>query len=109
MGAKAAFAELSAATSASLKNLGGRGYSGDKFLSWVTETLAATLEITYPSPNPYGFGGVPVRWVVGRTLVWLGRYRRLSKDYEHCTKSSAGMICAASIVTMLKRLEENMS
>jgi hypothetical protein len=39
-----------------------------------------------------------------RTLAWLGRYRRLSKDYERCTKSSEGMIFVASITTMLRRL-----
>lgn len=44
-----------------------------------------------------------VRWVVERTFAWLGRYRRLSKDYEPCTLSSEGMIYAASIATLLKR------
>ena len=109
VGAKAAFAELSSATIDALKKIWADGdYSGAKFLEWVTETLTATLEITYPPPNTYGFVVLPVRWVVERTLAWLGRYRRLSKDYEHCTKSSAGMIYAASIATMLKRLVKNM-
>jgi transposase len=34
----------------------------------------------------------------------MGRYRRLIKDYEHCTKSAEGMCYAASIHIMLKRL-----
>ena len=38
------------------------------------------------------------------TFAWLGRYRRLSKDYEKCTQNSEGMIYIASIHTMLKRI-----
>lgn len=110
VGAKAAFAELSAATVSALQKIwADGGYRGENFLNWVTETLEATLEITYRPPNANGFVVVPVRWVVERTLAWLGRYRRLSKDYEHCTKSSEGMIYVASIATMLKRLTKNMS
>lgn len=107
VGAKAAFEKLNTATINSLKKIwADGGYSGVKFLDWVTATLAATLEITYPPPDTYGFIVLPVRWVVERTLAWLGRYRRLSKDYEHCTKSSEGMIYAASIATMLKRMKK---
>ncbi len=104
-GAKDAFGKLSDATIASLKMIwADGGYTGQNFLDFVHETLQAALEITYRPPNAKGFVVVPVRWVVERTLAWLGRYRRLSKDYEHCTKSSEGVIYVASIVTMLKRL-----
>jgi putative transposase len=44
------------------------------------------------------------RWVVERTLAWLGRYRRLSKDYEHTTESSEAVIKIASIQHCLNRL-----
>ena len=105
-GAKEAFDKLSADTIASLKKIwADGGYSGERFLNWVHETLQAVLEIAHRPPNAKGFVVVPVRWVVERTLAWLGRYRRLSKDYEHCTKSSEGMIYVASIATMLKRLD----
>ena len=67
-------------------------------------TDSLNLGATEIKCNEKGFVVVPVRWVVERTLAWLGRYRRLSKDYEHCTTSSEGMIYVASIKTMLKRL-----
>ena len=45
-----------------------------------------------------------VRWVVERTLAWLGRYRRLSKDYECETAHSETWIRISSIHMMLRRL-----
>jgi putative transposase len=44
------------------------------------------------------------RWVVERTLAWLGRYRRLSKDYEHLPESSEALIQVAGIHHYLRRL-----
>ena len=44
------------------------------------------------------------RWVVERTFGWLGRYRRLSKDYEGLTESSQAFIYAAMIHIMIRRL-----
>jgi putative transposase len=45
------------------------------------------------------------RWIVERTFAWLGRYRRLSKDYERCPESSEAWIYVAMIHLMLRRLE----
>jgi putative transposase len=47
------------------------------------------------------------RWVVERTLAWLGRYRRLSKDYEHLPESSEAMLKIAAIHHYLRRLSPN--
>jgi putative transposase len=44
------------------------------------------------------------RWVVERTFAWLGRYRRLSKDYEHLPESSEAFIKIAAIQHCLRRL-----
>lgn len=44
------------------------------------------------------------RWVVERTFAWLGRYRRLSKDYEYLPQTSETMIYAAMTHLMLRRL-----
>ena len=45
------------------------------------------------------------RWIVERTFAWLGRYRRLSKDYERQPESSEALVYLAMIHLMLRRLE----
>jgi len=42
------------------------------------------------------------RWVVERTFGWLGRYRRLARDYEHTVESSEAMTYLASVRRMLR-------
>ena len=86
-----------------LKIWADQGYTGD------LETLfknqwAIQLEIVRAEEGQVGFAVQPRRWVVERTLAWLGKYRRLSKDYEVDPLSSEGFIYLASISTMLKRL-----
>ena len=51
-----------------------------------------------------GFVVIPKRWTAERTFAWLGRSRRLSKDYERRTDSSEAMIRLSSIHLLLKRL-----
>jgi putative transposase len=105
-GAKQVIAKLPPETRASLKKIWADGsYTGPVFLAWLTSTIQGVLlEIANRPPNQNGFVVVPVRWVIERTFAWLGRSRRLSKDYERCTKSSEGMIYFASIALLLKRL-----
>jgi putative transposase len=62
----------------------------------------APLEIV--SRTEPGFVVQPKRWIVERTFAWLGGYRRLSKDYERLTESSASMIQASMSHLMLNRL-----
>src|SRR3954447_24958108 len=45
------------------------------------------------------------RWIVERTFAWLGRYRRLSKDYEGSEELSESWIYIAMTHLMLRRLE----
>ena len=47
---------------------------------------------------------LPKRWVVERSLAWLGRDRRHSKDYERTPESSAAWVRISSIRGMLRRL-----
>ena len=79
------------------------GYEGSLWI-WVYTLFHIVLAIVKRSADQSGFVVLPKRWVVERTFAWLGRYRRLSKDYEHCPKSSEGIVYLASIHTMLKRL-----
>lgn len=62
------------------------------------------LELVKRSPEQKGFAVQPRRWVVERTFGWLGRHRRLSKDYETLAESSQAMIYLAMIRLMLGRL-----
>ena len=79
------------------------GYSG-KLVDWVNSIYGWILEIVKRSDDVKGFQVLPRRWVVERTFGWLGRYRRLSKDYEGLTESSQALIYAAMIHIMIRRL-----
>ena len=52
-----------------------------------------------------GFVILPKRWIVERTFGWLGRCRRLSKDYEALPETSETWIYVAMIHLMLRRLK----
>lgn len=54
-------------------------------------------------PVERGFTILPRRWVVERTFGWIGRYRRMSKDYEYKAKTSKAMIYLSMTRTMLNR------
>src|SRR4029079_4837906 len=55
-------------------------------------------------PGERRFVPLKSRWVVERTFAWLGRYRRLSKDYEHTPSSSTAVVQIAAIHHYLHRL-----
>ena len=79
------------------------GYSG-QLVDWVFQFSKWILAIVNRPKDQKGFVVLPRRWVVERTFAWLGRYRRLSKDYERLTDTSENMIKIAMIHLMLKRL-----
>jgi putative transposase len=62
------------------------------------------LEIVKRPKGTKGFQLLPWRWIVERTFGWLGRYRRLSKDYEYLPQTSEAMIRVAMIHLMVRRL-----
>ena len=80
------------------------GYAGT--LAWWVVSMFLTLHlvIVKRSDSTKGFVVQPKRWVVERTFAWLGRFRRLSKDYEFQTDSSQAMIYLAMPRLILRRL-----
>lgn len=79
------------------------GYEGPLWV-WVYTLFKIVLTIVKRTDAQTGFVVLPKRWIVERTFAWIGRYRRLSKDYEHCPRSSEGMVYAASVHLILRRL-----
>lgn len=73
-------------------------------VAWAEAELGYPLEVVARPPGAKGFAVLPRRWVVERSFAWIGRYRRLSKDYEALTATSEAMIWAAVGTTMLRRL-----
>ena len=74
-------------------------------ITWARTECGWELQVIKRTDNTKGFVLLPKRWVVERTFAWLGRYRRLSKDYERSTETSEAMIQMAMIHIMLRRLE----
>jgi transposase len=62
------------------------------------------LEIVKRSDTAKGFKVLPKRWIVERTFGWLGRCRRLAKDFENLARSHAAFVILAMIRIMLRRI-----
>jgi putative transposase len=88
-----------------LQRLWADGNYAGQLVDWVQEQCGWVLEIVKRPAGAKGFQLLPKRWIVERTLAWLGRYRRLSKDYEATTASSEAWITIAMIHLMVRRLE----
>jgi putative transposase len=71
---------------------------------WVRETFGWVLTTILRPLGVSGYVHLPHRWIVERTFGWLGRYRRLSKDYEHNPASSAAWIQIAMTHRMARQL-----
>jgi putative transposase len=95
-----------------------QGYRGE-FLDWVKGRFGVTLEVVArrdggrrarwlppgaAPPELPAFAVVPRRWVVERTFAWLGRFRRLSKDYEFLPATSEALIYLAMSQLLVRRL-----
>lgn len=104
-----------------------RGYKR-AFVDWVEQTLQWTITVVQPPYRPRGdtaqairqligddafeqrfgrgFRLLPRRWVAERTLAWLGRQRRLSKDYEFLSATEEAWIYLTMSRLMLRRLAQ---
>src|SRR5512140_944778 len=82
------------------------GYAG-QLLGWVRNLRGRhrlKMEIVKRTDDVRGFKVLPHRWVVERTFGWLGRQRRLSKDYEYLPATSETIIYVTMIGLMIRRL-----
>lgn len=92
------------------------GYRG-RFVAWAREERRLDVEVVTrprrwtripageePPPLPTGVTVQPRRWVVERTFAWLGRNRRLSKDYEALSATEEAWIYLAMVRLMTARL-----
>ncbi len=70
--------------------------------AYVRKQFGWRLEGVRRPPDATGFTVLPRRWVVERSFGWLGRYRRLCRDFEHTTVSSEAMVYVASIRRTLR-------
>ena len=79
------------------------GYAG-KPVEWVREEAGCALEIVRRPKGERGFTVLPTRWLVERTLAWLNKYRRMSKDCERLIETPEAWIRIAMINLTLRRL-----
>ena len=80
------------------------GFSGAEMTQWVKDNFGWTWEVSKRTENQKGFVVESKRWVVERTFAWIGKYRRLSKDYEFYHQTSESFIYLALIRKMLRNL-----
>ena len=87
-----------------LKKIWADGAYAGKLVDWAKEVGSWILDIVKRSDDAKGFELLHHRWIVERTFAWLGRFRRLSKDYEALIETSEAMIRIAMIRLMIRRL-----
>ena len=81
------------------------GYQGPKLAGRLAEMgLAQVLEIIDKPKDCKGFTVLYRRWVVERTFAWMGRCRRLAKDYERTVESSMAWAQLAACRFLMRRI-----
>jgi transposase len=80
------------------------GYAGEKLETTLAGMGQWTLAIVKRPDEAKGFCLLPRRWVVERTFAWLGRNRRLAKDFEATIGSAEAWLYLASVQLLARRL-----
>lgn len=80
------------------------GYAGEKRATRLAGMGQWTLAIVKRPDQATGFCLLPRRWVVERTVAWLGRNRRLAKDFEATIGSAEAWLYLASVQLLARRL-----
>ena len=81
-----------------------RVYRGQQLLNALADCGPWTIEIVKRAEGTKGFQLLPRRWVVERTFAWLGRCRRLAKDFEATVASATAWILIAHLRLLSRRL-----
>ena len=63
-----------------------------QLVAWVWASGGWMLSVVRRNPDSHRFAMLPRRWVVERTLAWLSRCRRLSKDYEELPETGEAWV-----------------
>lgn len=79
------------------------GYQGPRAALAAAQSGDWVIEVVKRS-ELHTFAVLPKRWIVERTIAWLGRYRRLAKDWENLNRKALGFLRLASIRLMLRKL-----
>ena len=82
------------------------GYAGDKLRLELAGHGRWTIEVIKRSDSTSGFEVLPRRWVVERTFAWLGRCRRLAKDFEVTIASALAWLMIASVKLLTRRIAQ---
>jgi putative transposase len=80
------------------------GYAGPKLKGALKRIGRFAIEIVKRTDKAKGFEVLPRRWVVERTFAWLGRCRRLARDFEKTIASAEAWILVASIRMLTRRI-----
>lgn len=79
------------------------GYASDALMNWCQQLFGVETQVTHRGQEQT-FTVQPKRWIVERTLGWLNRFRRLSKDFEQHVDIAEGFVYLAMSHLMLRRL-----
>lgn len=80
-----------------------RAYRGPKLLAAISQAGDWTIEIITRIKRIGVFRQEPRRWVVERTFAWLGRSRRLTRDFERTLASAEAWVLLASVRLLARR------
>jgi len=82
------------------KVFAGSGYAGER----VARATVIAVEIVRKNPDQVGFAVNPRRWTVERFFAWIGRNRRLARDFEATIDSARAFLYAASVMLPVRQL-----
>ena len=81
-----------------------RVYRGEQLVNALSDCGPWTIQIVERPPGVKGFQLLPRRWVVERTFAWLGRCRRLAKDFEGSAATEVAWLLVAHLRLLTRRL-----